>query len=61
MNSDKRQAVNDLEAEAGGEADLLGDPLVRRLKAAYDDVANEEFPTHLLDLLEKLEEAEKKG
>ena len=40
------------------QAALARDPILRQLKVAYDDVANEPFPEHLLDLLEKLEKAE---
>ena len=36
------------------------DPVMDQLKAMYDEVADEPLPAQLLDLLEKLDEAERK-
>lgn len=41
------------------EPDLAGDPLMGRLKSIYDEVSAEPLPTDLLQLLEKLDEAER--
>lgn len=36
------------------------DPIMDQLKSMYDDVAQQPLPKELLDLLEKLDEAERK-
>ncbi|MEX2519687.1 MAG: NepR family anti-sigma factor [Paracoccaceae bacterium] len=41
------------------EPDLAGDPLMGRLKSIYDEVSAEPLPNDLLQLLEKLDEAER--
>lgn len=51
----------DIDAGDDDLAALVSDPIVSRLKVAYDNVASEPFPQHLLDLLERLEEVETKG
>ncbi|MEM7529998.1 MAG: NepR family anti-sigma factor [Pseudomonadota bacterium] len=47
------------EAEAPGEDVLRDDPLMAGIRKMYDDVASEPLPDHLLDLLEKLDKAER--
>jgi len=61
MSSRKSKDNRSFGDAADDSSDLALDPIVRRLKVAYDDVASEPFPEHLLDLLQKLEDAEKKG
>lgn len=44
--------------EAQGTVD--DDPIMRQLRQVYDNVAQEPLPENLLDLLAKLDEAERK-
>lgn len=54
-------AVSDHSADSLDAATSPADPLMQQLKGMYDGIAEEPFPDHLLDLLKKLEEAEKRG
>lgn len=46
-------------SSSGQDDDLHDDPIIARLRAAYDEVAAEPLPDELLALLEKLDEAER--
>lgn len=55
------EAGNEAGNEVGND-DVLdaNDPLIGQLKSLYDDVAAEPLPDRLMDLLAKLDEAERK-
>ena len=54
----KREPANG--AAAGTEADLRRDPLIGRLRTMFDEVAAEPLPNDLMQLLQQLDEAERK-
>ncbi|MEO0959431.1 MAG: NepR family anti-sigma factor [Pseudomonadota bacterium] len=47
------------EGDAPNEHALRADPLLAGMRKLYDDVASEPLPDHLLDLLDKLDKAER--
>lgn len=46
--------------ESDEQVEAEQDPILRRLRQVYNDVAEEPLPDRLLDLLTKLDEAERR-
>ncbi|MEL6766725.1 MAG: NepR family anti-sigma factor [Pseudomonadota bacterium] len=59
MTSKNGTSVPDEGADAPEEDALRNDPLLAGVRKLYDDIAAEPLPDHLLDLLDKLDKAER--
>ncbi len=59
MTGDKKGSIHTPPEE--GKLSHDDDPVLRNLKAVYDEVAAADLPQHFLDLLNKLDEAEKRN
>ncbi len=57
-----KKPINEVQ-EAEGDSEPVGldpsDPIISQLRGIYDDVASEPLPPEMLDLLAKLDEAER--
>lgn len=54
--------TDDLQTKNAPEnVDLANDPLMGRLKSMFDEVAQEPLPDFMIALLQKLDEAERRG
>jgi hypothetical protein len=54
-----RGPMGDRKKSRGSEMDLDGDPIISELRKLYEGVVDEPLPNELLELLEKLDEAER--
>lgn len=62
MNGKQKDSKVDHHANSvGGDASAIEDAISRQLRDFYDSVAEEPIPDRFIDLLEKLDEAEKEA